>query len=147
VRARERRRLALTARPASVNAGNPITFRAGSSIASVRSSLLTDGLTVGQLAGLVFDGFAAASVAHPAVGGREKPVIWVKITEAGEKRDRGIKKKNPAFARDWLWLPMIRTPWWRSPENHLKLHFGQKCGRLHRQTRKGQCSGPGVTAF
>jgi hypothetical protein len=47
VRARERRRLALTARPASVNAGNPITFRAGSSIASVRSSLLTDGLTVG----------------------------------------------------------------------------------------------------
>jgi hypothetical protein len=47
--------------------------------------LLTEGLTVGQLAGLVIDGFAAGSVTHVAVDGRERPVVWMTITEAGRK--------------------------------------------------------------
>jgi hypothetical protein len=47
--------------------------------------LLEDGVTVGQLAGLVIDGFATGSVAHVALDGREKPVVWMKITKAGQK--------------------------------------------------------------
>jgi hypothetical protein len=45
--------------------------------------LLADRVTVGQLAGLVIDGFASGSVARIAVDGREKPVVWMKITDAG----------------------------------------------------------------
>jgi hypothetical protein len=45
--------------------------------------LLTDGLTVGLLTGLVIDGFAAMRATHVPLDGREKPVIWLKITEAG----------------------------------------------------------------
>jgi hypothetical protein len=45
--------------------------------------LLADGASIGQLAGLMIDGFATGSVAHVALDGREKPVIWMKVTEAG----------------------------------------------------------------
>jgi hypothetical protein len=45
--------------------------------------LLADGFTIGLLAGLVIDGFASGSVARIAVDGREKPVVWMKITDAG----------------------------------------------------------------
>jgi len=46
---------------------------------------LADGFTIGQLAGLVIDGFATGSVARVALDGREKPVVWMKITEAGQQ--------------------------------------------------------------
>jgi hypothetical protein len=45
--------------------------------------LLADGFTIGLLAGMVIDGFASGSVARIAVDGREKPVVWMKITDAG----------------------------------------------------------------
>jgi hypothetical protein len=47
--------------------------------------LLADGATVGGLAGLVIDGFATAGVTHVALDAREKPVIWMHITQAGRK--------------------------------------------------------------
>jgi hypothetical protein len=47
--------------------------------------LLTDGFTVRQLSGLVIDGFAAGSVARIALDGRKKPVVWMKITQAGRQ--------------------------------------------------------------
>jgi hypothetical protein len=47
--------------------------------------LLTDGFTVRQLAGLVIDGFATGSVARIALDGREKPVVWMTISNAGRK--------------------------------------------------------------
>ena len=45
--------------------------------------LLADGFTIRLLAGLVIDGFATGSGARIAVDGREKPVVWMKITDAG----------------------------------------------------------------
>jgi hypothetical protein len=51
--------------------------------------LLTEGVTVGLLAGLVIDGFANMSLGHIALDGREKPVIWMKITEAGRQAIAG----------------------------------------------------------
>ena len=45
--------------------------------------LLADGFTIRLLAGLVIDGFATGSVARIALDGREKPVVWMKITDAG----------------------------------------------------------------
>jgi hypothetical protein len=45
--------------------------------------LITDGFTVRQLAGLVIDGFATGNVARIALDGRERPVVWMKITAAG----------------------------------------------------------------
>jgi hypothetical protein len=45
--------------------------------------LLADGATVGQLAGLVIDGFATMQATHFPLDGREKPIIWMKISEAG----------------------------------------------------------------
>jgi hypothetical protein len=42
--------------------------------------LLTDGATIGDLAGLVIDGFATGTVTHVTLDGREKPVIWMQIT-------------------------------------------------------------------
>jgi hypothetical protein len=51
--------------------------------------LLTEGVTVGLLAGLVIDGFANMSLGHNALDGREKPVIWMKITEAGRQAIAG----------------------------------------------------------
>jgi hypothetical protein len=45
--------------------------------------LLADGVTIGQLAGLVIDGFTTMQATHIPLDGREKPVIWMKITDAG----------------------------------------------------------------
>jgi hypothetical protein len=47
--------------------------------------LLADGFTIGQLTDLVIDGFATCRVARMALDGRDKPVVWMKITEAGQK--------------------------------------------------------------
>jgi hypothetical protein len=55
--------------------------------------LLADGFTVGQPAALAIDGLATMRPTHiPSMGpthipldGREKPVIWMKIGEAGLK--------------------------------------------------------------
>jgi hypothetical protein len=49
------------------------------------AELLVDGFTIGQLTDLVIDGLATGRVARIAVDGREKPVVWMKITEAGRK--------------------------------------------------------------
>jgi hypothetical protein len=61
---------------------------AGHSDGCGEAVLLTDGFTVRQLAGLVIDGFATGSVARIALDGREKPVVWMKITEAGKQAIR-----------------------------------------------------------
>jgi hypothetical protein len=45
--------------------------------------LLADGCTVGQLAGLVIDGLATMRPTYIPLDGREKPVIWMQISEAG----------------------------------------------------------------
>ncbi len=47
--------------------------------------LLADGVTFGQLAGLVIDGFATVRATLVPLNGREKPVVWMKITDAGQK--------------------------------------------------------------
>jgi hypothetical protein len=47
--------------------------------------LLADGITVGQLAGLVIDGLATMRATLVPLNGREKSVIWMKITDAGQK--------------------------------------------------------------
>jgi hypothetical protein len=62
-----------------------LNMLAGHSNGCDEAVLLADGVTVGQLAGLVIDGFAAGSVTHIALDGREKPVVWMKITEAGRQ--------------------------------------------------------------
>jgi hypothetical protein len=46
--------------------------------------LLANGFTMGQLAGLVFDGFATVRATLVPFNGREKSVVWMKITAAGE---------------------------------------------------------------
>ena len=53
------------------------------------AALLSDGFTIRQLADLVIDGFATGSVARVAFNGREKPVVWMKITETGRKAISG----------------------------------------------------------
>ncbi len=58
---------------------------AGHSDGCDEAVLLTGGFTIRQLAGLVIDGFATGSVARIALDGREKPVVWMKITEAGRQ--------------------------------------------------------------
>jgi hypothetical protein len=47
--------------------------------------LVAEGCSVGQLAVLVLDGFANMYRTDTDVGGREKNVIWMQITEAGRK--------------------------------------------------------------
>jgi hypothetical protein len=47
--------------------------------------LLTHGTTVGHLAALVIDGFATMRLTLAPVGGREKRLVWMKISEAGLK--------------------------------------------------------------
>jgi hypothetical protein len=47
--------------------------------------LLTDGFTIKQLSGLVIDGFATLERRRTNVGGRERPVLWMQITDAGRK--------------------------------------------------------------
>jgi hypothetical protein len=49
------------------------------------AELLADGASIGELAGLVIDGFATGSVARVVRDGREKPVVWMTITEAGRQ--------------------------------------------------------------
>jgi hypothetical protein len=62
-----------------------LNLLAGHSEGCDEAVLLAEGLTVGQLAGLVIDGFASGSVARIAVDGREKPVVWMTISDAGRK--------------------------------------------------------------
>jgi hypothetical protein len=47
--------------------------------------LLTDGFTIKQLSGLVIDGFATLERRRTNVGDRERPVLWMQITDAGRK--------------------------------------------------------------
>jgi hypothetical protein len=49
------------------------------------AELLVDGFTIGELTDLVIDGLAIGRVARIAFDGRERPVVWMKITEAGRK--------------------------------------------------------------
>jgi hypothetical protein len=58
---------------------------AGHSDGCNEAVLLTGGFTVRQLSGLVIDGFATGSVARIALDGRKKPVVWMKITQAGRQ--------------------------------------------------------------
>jgi hypothetical protein len=58
---------------------------AGHSEGCNEAVLLTDGFTVRQLSGLVIDGFATGSVARVSLDGRKKPVVWMKITQAGRQ--------------------------------------------------------------
>jgi hypothetical protein len=46
-------------------------------------ALLAEGFSVGQLAALVMDGFAKRRPIVTNVGGREKIVLWMQITDAG----------------------------------------------------------------
>jgi hypothetical protein len=57
---------------------------AGHSDGCDEAVLLADGVSVGQLAGLVIDGLATMRATHIPLDGREKPVIWMKITDAGQ---------------------------------------------------------------
>jgi hypothetical protein len=47
--------------------------------------LLADGFHVGQLAVLVVEGLATMQRRRHDVGGRERTVVWMEITEAGRK--------------------------------------------------------------
>jgi hypothetical protein len=47
--------------------------------------LLADGFHVGQLAVLVFDGLAEMQRTVTDIGGRQRTVAWIKITEEGRK--------------------------------------------------------------
>jgi hypothetical protein len=46
-------------------------------------ALLAEGFSVGQLAALAMDGFAKRRPIVTNVGGREKIVVWMQITDAG----------------------------------------------------------------
>lgn len=46
-------------------------------------ALLAEGISVGQLAELVIDGFAERRPIVTNVGGQEKIVLWMQITDAG----------------------------------------------------------------
>jgi hypothetical protein len=47
--------------------------------------LLADGFTIKLLSGLVIDGFATLERRRTNVRGRERPVLWMQITEAGRQ--------------------------------------------------------------
>jgi hypothetical protein len=51
--------------------------------------LLADGFTIKQLSGLVIDGFATLERRCTNVGDRERPVLWMQITEAGRQAIAG----------------------------------------------------------
>jgi hypothetical protein len=51
--------------------------------------LLELGFSVGQLAVLVIDGFAKMYRTGTVVGGRQKNVVWMEITEEGRKAIAG----------------------------------------------------------
>jgi hypothetical protein len=46
---------------------------------------LADGLHVGQLTALAFDGLAEMQRTVGDIGGRQRTVAWIKITEEGRK--------------------------------------------------------------
>ena len=46
-------------------------------------ALLAEGFSIGQLAALVMDGFAKRRPIVTNVGGQEKIVLWMQITDAG----------------------------------------------------------------
>jgi hypothetical protein len=50
-----------------------------------QAPLLADGFTIKQLAGLVIDGFATLERRSANVGGRERSVLWMQITDAGRQ--------------------------------------------------------------
>jgi hypothetical protein len=50
--------------------------------------LLADGITVGQLAGLVIDGLATMRATLVPLNGREKSVIWIRSRMPGKRRSR-----------------------------------------------------------
>jgi hypothetical protein len=62
-----------------------LNLLAGHSDGCDEAALLADGITVGQLAGLVIDGFATMRPTLVPLDGREKSVIWMKISEAGRQ--------------------------------------------------------------
>ena len=51
--------------------------------------LLSDGSTIRQLSGLVIDGYAGLLRKRVQVGGRERTVLWMQITEAGRNAIAG----------------------------------------------------------
>jgi hypothetical protein len=52
------------------------------------AALLANGLTIKQSSGLVIDGFATLERRRTNIGGRERPVLWMQITEEGRKAIR-----------------------------------------------------------
>jgi hypothetical protein len=46
---------------------------------------VADGFTIKLLSGLVIDGFATLERRRTNVRGRERPVLWMQITEAGRQ--------------------------------------------------------------
>jgi hypothetical protein len=62
-----------------------LNLLAGHSEGCDEAVLLANDVTVGQLAGLVIDGFATLERRRTNVGGRERPVLWMQITKAGRK--------------------------------------------------------------
>jgi hypothetical protein len=51
--------------------------------------LVANGSTIRQLSGLVIDGYAGLLRKRIQVGGREKTVLWMQITEAGRNAIAG----------------------------------------------------------
>jgi hypothetical protein len=62
-----------------------LNLLAGHSDGCDEAVLLANDVTVGQLAGLVIDGFATMRATLIPLNGREKSVIWMEISEAGRK--------------------------------------------------------------
>jgi hypothetical protein len=62
-----------------------LNLLAGHSDGCDEALLLAEEITVGQLAGLVIDGFATMRATLIPLNGREKSVIWMNITDAGQK--------------------------------------------------------------
>jgi hypothetical protein len=62
-----------------------LNLLAGHSEGCDEAVLLANDVTVGQLAGLVIDGFATMRATLIPLNGREKSVIWMEISEAGRK--------------------------------------------------------------
>src|ERR1700722_7043072 len=58
------------------------------------AALLAAGFTIRQLSGLVIDGFATLERRRRNVAGRERPGVWMQMTEAGRNACAG--RKSPA---------------------------------------------------
>jgi hypothetical protein len=68
--------------------------------------LLVDGFHVGQLAVLVFDGLAEMQRTVTDIGGRQRTVAWIKITEEGRK----ARSQNEKVPRQWVYRTLKKTP-------------------------------------